>query len=188
MVMSPHFSLFTAENMEIRSLGGNLKIRRFLLFFLIVSSVLVCNGCTLSPTDPKDFRDTCFRAEIDGLLGEIAFGAIVERTPAESRITYLRPSALEGIVLCKRGDRVFIKNGEQTQEIDREAITGLLSPLTVLSEREEPTRIQKTEEGTALTPKSGGTLRLNKNGHPVAYESDVLRFLTVWWEAEKAES
>ena len=165
-----------------------MKIRRFLLFFLIVSSVLVCIGCALTPTDPKDFRDTCFRAEIDGLLGEVSFGAIVEHTHAESRITYLRPDALEGIVLCKSRDGVFIKSGEQMQEIDGEALDGLLSPLTVLLEREEPTRIQKTEEGTALTQGSGGTLRLNKKGAPVAYESEDLRFLTVWWEAEKAGS
>ena len=152
-----------------------------------MSSVLVCNGCALSPTDPGSFRDTCFRAEIDGLLGDVSFGAIIEQTAAELRITYLCPDALEGIVLCKSGDRVFIKSGEQTQEIDEKSVSGLLSPLTVLLERKAPTRIRKTEDGTALTLGNGAILRLNQNGNPIAYESDMLRFLTVWWEDGKAE-
>ena len=119
------------------------------------------------------------------MLGTVSFGAIIEQAPEESRITYLRPDALEGIVLCKSGDRIFLKRGELTQEINGESLAGLLSPITVLLKREEPTRIQKTEEGTALTLENGGTLRLNKNGDPVGYESDKLRFLTAWWEPEK---
>ena len=161
-----------------------MKIRRFLLFLCIASSVFVTCGCSFSKNvgrNPYSYCSAAFRAGIEGTVNGIPFDAVIEHGNGEDSVTYLRPGALEGIALGVTETGTLLKRGEERLDVEKEDLAGLISPLEALLSKKEILRIQKTESGIQLTHPDGGILMLNEAGTPVRYDSDTLSFTVTQW-------
>lgn len=162
-----------------------MKTRRFLLLFLLSSCILVTAGCA-AHTDPYknyfSFREATSRAELDGTVGGIRFGAEIGTAQDGVYITFFRPDALAGITLRNRGGEIeFLADGKEIRT-EGDALTGLISPLEILFSESSVLRIQKNGKETALTLPKEGTLTLNAEGIPISFTSPALCFTVVWWE------
>ncbi len=162
-----------------------MQIRRFLLFFIIASCILVTAGCSMpnnSHTSYFSYRDSPSHAELEGTLGGIAFSAEVGCDERGEYITFLCPDVLAGITLRRGTDALVLNADGKECYVDKEALAGLLSPLDALFCKEEILRIQKSKTETVLTLEGESTLTLNEDGLPKGYTSPTLRFTVVWWE------
>ena len=159
-----------------------MKIRRLLLFLLLLSCIFAASGCQSTPSH-RSYREKGFRAEIAGELFGIPFGAQLSADASGEHLTYLRPDALSHLTLHRSTDGVTLESGELSTSLPEDALAGLLSPLDALLSEHEILRIQKTEEGSRLTLSGGGTLSLTPEGIPADYVSSALRFSVVWWES-----
>ena len=102
-----------------------MLVRRFLLSLFILTSLIGTAGCRGSALRADDYRSRPFRAEVEGMLGGISFGAQIGYDGREREITYLSPEALSGITLRETGEGVRIEADGQTAEIPAEAVAVL---------------------------------------------------------------
>lgn len=159
-----------------------MKIRRLLLFFLLLSCIFAASGCRSTPSR-RSYREESFRAEISGELFGIPFGARLSKDAEGEHLTYLYPDTLSHLTLHRSADGITLESGELFTALPEEALAGLLSPLEALLSEREILRIQKTEEGSRIALSGGGTLTLTPEEIPVGYTSSALRFSVVWWES-----
>ena len=163
-----------------------MKIRRLLLFFILMSIVFATASCQVSTdahTGYTAFRKSAFRAELRGTLFGIEFGAVIENSGGGATLTYLRPDALSGITLHKSAEGVYIDHGGEPTRVIDDRLTGLLSPLEILTAECETLRIQKKDASYVLSLPNGGALTLTAERIPTEYTSPDLCFTVVWWES-----
>lgn len=158
-----------------------MKIRRLLLFLLLLSCIFAVSGCHSTPSR-RSYREESFRAEISGELFGIPFGAQLSKDAEGEHLVYLHPDALSQLTLHRSADGITLESGELSTALPEEALAGLLSPLDALFSEREILRVQKTGEGSRLTLPGGSILTLTPEGFPADYTSPSLRFSVVWWE------
>lgn len=168
-----------------------MKIRRFLLILCIASYVFVTSGCSFwrdVGENPYSYCSAPFHAEIEGNINGIPFAAVVEHGSREDTVTYLCPDALAGISLSVTENDATLKRGEERVNVEKEELTGLLSPLEALLSKKEIRRIRRGERETLLTHPDGGILTLSKEGAPLRYDSDFLFFTVTQWKITQSTS
>lgn len=162
--------------------------KRLLLLFFALLVIFPLSSCQMRSTPPYfNFRSREFRAEITGTLHGIAFGAELWLTgtgdECELYIKYLSPTSLAGICIEQEPDGTCRLSRDGIEyETDKEALAGLLLPLSLLWESDEILRVQKTAQGTELYLDNDLSIVIGDAGYPTYLESPSLTFSTVWWD------
>ena len=167
-----------------------MKIRQFLLFFVVVMSCLTVS-CTPARSN-TGYLASGGRGEVEGeMSGIVAFRAVIEIGVGGSpvRVEYLAPASLCGLVLVAEGERCEVSLGAVRYACDVSEIEGLLRPVSSFLPQEEAKSVQRIGENTALSFASGGTLTLSPKGAPLSFSGEEFNVRVVWWQSgNKGES
>ncbi len=172
-----------------------MKPQNLILCPVLLVALLVC-GCAAPHFSSQkkyfSYRETPFRAEVRGTVGEVTFSAEIgtrktgeNGEPFEEYIRYITPTAAEGIVLNKRSDgTVFLQANDISATVSEEALQGWLFPLTVLLTPTEFERIEQNGKEINLHFSDGTCLTLSDEGIPLRGQTRHATLEVVWWESE----
>ena len=144
-----------------------------------------CKAATVD--DYFTFQKDSFVAEIQGELNGTTFSAKISSRPTDVGhdvcIEFLSPHVLEGVrIELSDGKDAILYRGELSIPCKKEALDGLLSPVTSLLELATPSTVQKLDGNVHLAFPSETTLVLSPSLVPVSFSSPSVEYSIIWWE------
>ncbi len=163
-----------------------MKLRHFLRWFVLFVALFSLCGCAAQTQNSELAAFERFRCEVTGALEGLEVKALIEAEGERVTVTYLAPTALEGVVAVGEGDTWRVTAGSLVLADERTA-SALLQPAALLrSERGTPLSV--LTEGDRLTTRryaDGSYLTVDADGLPTAYGNARGAWRVVWMECEK---
>ena len=155
-----------------------------LLFAVLLLGMVGCR----TVTDYTAYQSKAFRAEVTGETYGVPFSAVISASGAGSEltITYLSSDSLEGIIVEIHADgSATMTRGEMEILCERSAVSGLISPVSILFDTGELQSVRKEGDLTRLSFVSGGEMVLSSDLIPMRVDFGDVCYEVVWWETSE---
>lgn len=168
-----------------------IMTRLFCVLLVLCALLWSATGCGSGVESYFSFREQDFRAELAGVMGEVAFRATASALRVDGgegrvmRVSYSEPSYLAGVTVEAFPDgSARISDGEIETESTSQAMAGLLSPVSSLFWGEEIATVQREGGQTVLGFPDGSRLSLSEDGLPVRFYSVKMSYEVQSWSTE----